>query len=158
MSELSNNEARGDFTHVRVITFTDLQAIGSGGTIDLAGLPAKSAVELIMVDESVAFAGSSTVDITIGSFDTDGAVIDADIYMTTLAIDAMTVPVFNTGPAFTTTEATANKLLLSGPTATTGALSTSASRIVLSYTDAGVASLTAGEFKVGIRILDLSRF
>lgn len=158
MAILSNNETNGDFTHVLKLTFEDLKTAGTGATFDVGPLPAKAAVELVMVDEVVPFVGNSTTDITIGSYDTSDVVIDADIYMTTIAVDAMTIPVFNTGPAFTTAETVANKLLLSGPTATTGALSTSDTKIKVTYTDANADDLTAGEVLIGVRILDLSRF
>ena len=157
MSKLANNETSGDFTHVVKLTYQDLQAIGTGGTVEIATLPAKAMVELVMVDESVPFVGSSTVDITIGTYDTADAVVDVDSYITALAVDAMSNPVFNTGPAFTTAEGVANKLMLSGG-GSAGAQVTVASKIVLTYTDAAAASLTAGEMLIGGRVLDLQRF
>jgi hypothetical protein len=157
MAILSNNETRGDFTHVLKLTFEDLKTAGTASTFDIGALPAKSFVELCVVDETVPFVGSSTVDITVGSYDTADAVVDLDGYMATVAVDALTVPVFNTGASFTTASGTTNKLLLSGG-GSAGAVSVSATKIKVNYIDAAAQSLTAGEVTIGVRILDLSRF
>ncbi len=141
MSILANNEARGDFTHVSVLTYEDLQAVGNGGQTTIASIPAGGAVELVGVLESTAFAGTTSLVIDVGT--TTG---DPDEFIDALDVDAMTVPVFNTGDAFTTGYTQAVK-----PVAT-------ATDIVLEVTDAAIASATAGEIVVGLRIVDLGRF
>lgn len=141
MSELSNNEAGRGFTHVYTATYEDLQTIGNGGQLTIATIPAGGAVELAGVYESVAFAGTSSLVIDVGT--TAG---DPDEFIDALDVDAMTAPVFNTGDAFT-----------GGQSQPVGGTNTAAS-IILEVTDAAIASATAGEIVIGLRIVDLGQF
>mgnify|MGYP001052357996 FL=1 len=141
MSELSNNEAGRGFTHVYTATYEDLQTIGNGGQLTIATIPAGGAVELAGVYESVAFAGTTSLVIDVG---TSGG--DPDEFIDALDVDAMTAPVFNTGDAFT-----------GGQSQPVGGTNTAAS-IILEVTDAAIASATAGEIVIGLRIVDLGQF
>tara|TARA_R110001599_G_scaffold8791_3_gene43643 strand:+ start:863 stop:1291 length:429 start_codon:yes stop_codon:yes gene_type:complete len=141
MSELSNNEAGRGFTHVYTATYEDLQTIGNGGQLTIATIPAGGAVELAGVYESVAVAGTTSLVIDVGT--TAG---DPDEFIDALDVDAMTAPVFNTGDAFTGNQ--------SQPV---GGTNTAAS-IILEVTDAAIASATAGEIVIGLRIVDLGQF
>jgi hypothetical protein len=141
MSELSNNEAGRGFTHVYTATYEDLQTIGNGGQLTIATIPAGGAVELAGVHESVAFAGTTSLVIDVGT--TSG---DPDEFIDALDVDAMTAPVFNTGDAFT-----------GGQSQPVGGTNTAAS-IILEVTDAAIANATAGEIVIGLRIVDLGQF
>ncbi len=141
MSELSNNEAGRGFTHVYTATYEDLQTIGNGGQLTIATIPAGGAVELAGVYESVAFAGTSSLVIDVGT--TAG---DPDEFIDSLDVDGMTAPVFNTGDAFT-----------GGQSQPVGGTNAAAS-IILEVTDAAIASATAGEIVIGLRIVDLGQF
>jgi hypothetical protein len=78
---------------------------------------------------------------------------DPDEFINALDVDAMTVPVFNTGDQFT-----------AGTTVSTTGLSqavkpvTSATDVYIKVTDAAIASLTAGKIVIGLRIIDLAKF
>lgn len=134
------------FTDVISLDYNDLIAIGNGGQTTIGVIPAGGAVELVMVDESTAVVGTTSLVIDIG---TTGA--DPDEFIDALDVDAMTVPVYNTGDAFTTAETVANKLILAGVVAAD-------TDIVLEVTDAAIASATAGVITIGLRIIDLRRF
>ena len=141
MSELSNNEAGRGFTHVYTATYEDLQTIGNGGQLTIATIPAGGAVELAGVYESVAFAGTTSLVIDVGT--TTG---DPDEFIDALDVDGMSAPVFNTGDAFT-----------GGQSQAAGGTNTAAS-VILEVTDAAIASATAGEIVIGLRIVDLGQF
>jgi len=141
MPELSNNEAGRGFTHVYTATYEDLQTIGNGGQLTIATIPAGGAVELAGVYESVAFAGTTSLVIDVGT--TAG---DPDEFIDALDVDGMSAPVFNTGDAFTDAQ--------SQPV---GGTNTAAS-VILEVTDAAIASATAGEIVIGLRIVDLGQF
>ena len=79
MPELSNNEAGRGFTHVYTATYEDLQTIGNGGQLTIATIPAGGAVEMAGVYESVAFAGTTSLVIDVGTSTGDpDEFIDAD--------------------------------------------------------------------------------
>jgi len=141
MPELSNNAAGRGFTHVYTATYEDLQTIGNGGQATIATIPAGGAVEMIGVYESTAFAGTTSLVIDVGT--TAG---DPDEFINALDVDAMSAPVFNTGDAFT-----------GGQSQPAGGTSTATS-ILLEVTDAAIASATAGELVIGIRIVDLGQY
>jgi hypothetical protein len=141
MPELSNNEAGRGFTHVYTATYEDLQTIGNGGQLTIATIPAGGAVELAGVYESVAFVGTTSLVIDIGT--TTG---DPDEFIDALDVDGMSAPVFNTGDAFT-----------GGQSQAAGGTNT-ANIVILEVTDAAIASATAGEIVIGLRIVDLGQF
>jgi len=141
MPELSNNEAGRGFTHVYTATYEDLQTIGNGGQLTIATIPAGGAVEMAGVYESVAFAGTTSLVIDVGT--TTG---DPDEFIDALDVDGMSAPVFNTGDAFT-----------GGQSQAAGGTNTAAS-VILEVTDAAIASATAGKIVIGLRIVDLGQF
>lgn len=135
-----NNEARGDFTHYAIFTYEDIQDNAtSSNQATIAQIPAGGAVELVYVVEEEALAGASDITLDVG---TTGA--DPDEFIDNLDVDGMTVPVFNTGDAFSTPEE------ITGETA-------SATDIVAEW-NGTVGSLTAGKVGIYMRILDPSRF
>lgn len=140
MAKVAINEL-GAFTDVVSLDFNDLIAIGNGGTRVIAKIPAHGAVELCGVANTVDIAGSSSLVIDVG---TDSS--DPDEFIDALDVDAMTVPVFNTGDQFT-----------SGYTKAVKAVTT-ATNVVVKVTDSAVASLTAGKIVIGLRIIDLAKF
>ena len=141
MPELSNNEAGRGFTHIYTATYEDLQTIGNGGQATIATIPAGGAVEMAGVYESVAFAGTTSLVIDVG---TSGG--DPDEFIDAHDVDAMSAPVFNTGDAFT-----------GGQSQPVGGTNTATS-VLLEVTDAAIASATAGEIVIGLRIVDLGQF
>jgi len=141
MPELSNNEAGRGFTHIYTATYEDLQAIGNGSQATIATIPAGGAVEMAGVYESVAFAGTTSLVIDVGT--TGG---DPDEFIDALDVDAMSAPVFNTGDAFT-----------GGQSQPVGGAS-AATSVLLEVTDAAIASATAGKIVIGLRIVDLGQF
>jgi hypothetical protein len=140
MAKVAINEL-GGFTDVVRLDYNDLKAIGNGGSLVIAKLPANSAVELAAVANTVDIAGSSTLVIDVG---TTGA--DPDEFIDALDVDAMTVPVFNTGDQFTSGYSKAVKAV------------TSETDVLVKVTDSAVASLTAGEIVIALRVLDLNKF
>jgi hypothetical protein len=140
MAKVSINEL-GAFTDVVRLDYNDLIAIGNGGTRIIAKLPANSAVELVGVAETVAVTGSTSLVIDVGT-----TVGDPDEFINALDVDAMTVPVFNTGDQFTSGYSAAVKAVASE------------TDVYIKVTDAAVASITAGEIVIGIRVLDLNKF
>jgi len=147
MAKVAINEL-GAFTDVVVLDYNDLIAIGNGGTRVIAKIPAHGAVELAGVANTVDIAGSSSLVIDVGTTSAD-----PDEFINALDVDAMTTPVFNTGDQFT-----------AGTTVSTSGLSqavkfvTADTDIYIKVTDSAVASLTAGQIVIGLRILDLAKF
>ena len=140
MAKVAINEL-GAFTDVVSLDFNDLIAIGNGGTRVIAKIPANAAVELAGVANTVDIAGSSSLVIDVGTTSAD-----PDEFIDALDVDAMTVPVFNTGDQFTSGYSKAVKAVASE------------TDVYIKVTDAAIASLTAGEIVVGLRILDLNKF
>jgi hypothetical protein len=140
MAKVAINEL-GGFTDVVRLDYNDLKAIGNGGSLVIAKLPANSAVELAAVANTVDIAGSSTLVIDVGT--TSG---DPDEFIDALDVDAMTVPVFNTGDQFTSGYSKAVKAVASE------------TEVLVKVTDSAVASLTAGEIVIALRVLDLNKF
>ena len=140
MAKVAINEL-GGFTDVVRLDYNDLIAIGNGGTRVIAKIPANSAVELAGVAETVAVVGSTTLVIDVGTTSAD-----PDEFIDALDVDAMTVPVFNTGDQFTSGYSKAVKAVASE------------TDVYIKVTDSAVASITAGEIVIGLRVLDLNRF
>jgi hypothetical protein len=140
MAKVTVNELGGFTDYVR-LDHNDLIAIGNGGSRVIAKLPAHSAVELAAVANTVDIAGSSSLVIDVGT--TSG---DPDEFIDALDVDAMTVPVFNTGDQFTSGYSKAVKAV------------TSETDVLVKVTDSAVASLTAGEIIIALRVIDLSKF
>jgi hypothetical protein len=147
MAKVSVNEL-GSFTDVVRLDYNDLKAIGNGGTMVIASIPAHGAVELVGVANTVDIAGSTTLVIDVGT-----TLADPDEFINALDVDAMTVPVFNTGDQYTAGTATSTSGLTQAVKQ-----SASAADIYIKVTDSAVASLTAGEIVIGLRIVDLAKF
>jgi len=147
MAKATVNEGSVFTDYVR-LDYNDLIAIGNGGTRVIAQIPAHGAVELVGVANTVDIAGSSSLVIDVGT-----TLADPDEFINALDVDAMTVPVFNNGDQFTLGTATNTSGL-------TQAVKQSASAvdIYIKVTDAAIASLTAGEIVIGLRIIDLAKF
>ena len=147
MAKVAINEL-GAFTDVVVLDYNDLIAIGNGGTRVIATIPANGAVELCGVANTVDIAGSSSLVIDVGTTSAD-----PDEFINALDVDAMTVPVFNTGDQFTagTTVSSTGLTQAVKPVA-------SDTSVYIKVTDSAVASLTAGQIVIGLRILDLAKF
>lgn len=147
MAKVAINEL-GAFTDVVSLDFNDLIAIGNGGTRVIAKIPAHGAVELCGVANTVDIAGSSSLVIDVGT-----TLADPDEFINALDVDAMTVPVFNTGDQFTAGTATSTSGLSQAVKQ-----SSSATDVYIKVTDAAIASLTAGKIVIGLRIIDLAKF
>lgn len=147
MAKVTVNEL-GSFTDYVRLDYNDLIAIGNGGTRIIATIPAHGAVELVGVANTVDIAGSSTLVIDVGT-----TLADPDEFINALDVDAMTVPVFNTGDQYTLGTATNTSGLTQAVKQ-----SASAADIYIKVTDSAVASLTAGEIIIGLRIVDLAKF
>jgi hypothetical protein len=147
MAKVAVNEL-GSFTDVVRLDYNDLIAIGNGGTRVIAQIPAHGAVELVGVANTVDIAGSSSLVIDVGTTSAD-----PDEFINALDVDAMTVPVFNTGDQYTLGTATNTSGLTQAVKQ-----SASATDIYIKVTDSAIASLTAGEIVIGLRIVDLAKF
>ncbi len=147
MAKVTVNEGSVFTDYVR-LDYNDLIAIGNGGTRVIASIPAHGAVELVGVANTVDIAGSSTLVIDVGT-----TLADPDEFINALDGDAMTVPVFNTGDQYTAGTATSTSGLTQAVKQ-----SASAADIYIKVTDSAVASLTAGEIVIGLRIVDLAKF
>ena len=147
MAKVAVNEL-GSFTDVVRLDYNDLIAIGNGGTRVIAQIPAHGAVELVGVANTVDIAGSSSLVIDVGTTSAD-----PDEFINALDVDAMTAPVFNTGDQYTAGTATSTSGLTQAVKQ-----SASATDIYIKVTDSAIASLTAGEIVIGLRIVDLAKF
>jgi hypothetical protein len=147
MAKVTVNEGSVFTDYVR-LDYNDLIAIGNGGTRVIASIPAHGAVELVGVANTVDIAGSSTLVIDVGTTSAD-----PDEFINALDVDAMTVPVFNTGDQYTLGTATNTSGLTQAVKQ-----SASATDIYIKVTDSAIASLTAGEIVIGLRIVDLAKF
>jgi hypothetical protein len=147
MAKVTVNEGSVFTDYVR-LDYNDLIAIGNGGTRVIASIPAHGAVELVGVANTVDIAGSSTLVIDVGTTSAD-----PDEFINALDVDAMTAPVFNTGDQYTAGTATNTSGLTQAVKQ-----SASAADIYIKVTDSAVASLTAGEIVIGLRIVDLAKF
>jgi len=152
MSQILNNERVSKDWVIRV-TSEDLKAIvaAPNSVRQIGTIPAGGGVEWCYVVQSVAEAGSTTVVFNVGT-----TVGDPDEYIDALDADAMTLnlPVFNTGDAML--QAAGNSTILTGLRPAT--LTATALPVYLKVTDANVANLTAGEWMVGMRIMDTLKF
>ena len=139
MPKLANNEM-GGFTDAIRLTAAELRAIGTGGTKVIATIPAGGAVELVGSVAASAITGTSTLALAVGTSAAAGA------FIASATAASGTAPVYNTGTLFT-----------SGYSAAVSRVAT-ATPIILTVTDANLATITGGEIVIGLRILDLGRF
>ena len=147
MPKLTNNE-RSPFTDIVKLDFAQLIAIGNGGTKVIASIPAGGAVELVALTNTVDIVGSSSLVVDVGT-----TLADPDEFINALDVDAATVglPTINTGDAFTAGTATSATGLSQAVK-----IVSAATPVYIKVTDAAIASLTAGEIVIGLRILDLT--
>lgn len=147
MPKLTNNE-RSPFTDVIKLSATDLIAIGNGGTKVIATIPAGGAVELVALTNTVDIVGSSSLVVDVGT-----TIGDPDEFINALDVDAATVglPTINTGDQFTAGTATSTTGLSQAVK-----IVSAATPVYIKVTDAAVASITAGEIVIGLRVLDLT--
>lgn len=149
MPKLTNNE-RAPFTDVIKLTADDLKAIGNGGTKVIARIPAGGAIAKVGVLKTKQVAGTSTLVFDVGVSGTAGAFIaalDADNV-------AVNLPTYNTGTDFVQSVGETTFKAGSLPVRATA----TAVNVILTVTDAAIASLTAGEFVIGVEVLDLAQF
>jgi hypothetical protein len=151
MAKVSVNESSGDFTHVVKLDYVDLVAIGTGNNRSIGTLPAGSGLDICGVLKTVEIVGTSSLVFNIGT--TSG---DPDEFIDALDVDGMTLnlPVFNTGDTMLQSATTTTILGGSRPIK----LVSADTPIYLKVTDAALASMTAGEVVIGMRIIDLGRF
>ena len=150
MAKLTNNE-RSPYSDVIRLTAADLIAIGTGGTRQIATIPAGGAVSLCAVINTVDIVGSSSLVIDVGT-----TIADPEEFINALDVDGMTVglPTFNTGTSFVQT---AGNTTIKGGVLPVGAASAS-TPVYIKVTDAAIASITAGEILIGLEILDLTQY
>lgn len=150
MAKLTNNE-RSPYSDVIRLTAADLIAIGTGGTRQIATIPAGGAVSLCAVINTVDIVGSSSLVIDVGT-----TIADPDEFINNLDVDGMTVglPTFNTGDVFVQAAGTTT---IAGGVLPVGAASAS-TPVYIKVTDAAIASITAGEILIGLEILDLTQY
>lgn len=150
MAKLANNE-RSPYTDAITLNAADLIAIGNGGTKVIGTIPAGGAVELVAVIETVAIAGSTSLVIDIGT-----TLADPDEFINALDVDNMTtgLPTFNTGDTMLQSAGTTTVLAGVSPAKPVSA----DTPIYIKVTDSAVASITAGQIVIGMRILNLTQF
>lgn len=149
MPKLTVNEAASGFTHIVSVEFSDLVAQGTGVSKAIAVLPAGSAIELVGIHKATAAAGSTSVVLDVGT--TSATPTE---FIASLDADAMTVPVYNTGTLFVQSAGTTTIEGGSLPVKPVSADTT----VYLKVTDAALASLTAGRWVIGMRVLNLGQF
>ena len=149
MPKLTVNEAASGFTHIVSVEFSDLVAQGTGVSKAIAVLPAGSAIELVGIHKATAAAGSTSVVLDVGT--TSATPTE---FISGLDADAMTVPVYNTGTLFVQSAGTTTIEGGSLPVKPVAADTT----VYLKVTDAALASLTAGRWVIGMRVLNLGQF
>ena len=149
MPKLTVNEAASGFTHIVSVEFSDLVAQGTGVSKAIAVLPAGSAIELVGIHKATAAAGSTSVVLDVGT--TSATPTE---FISGLDADAMTVPVYNTGTLFVQSAGTTTIEGGSLPVKPVSADTT----VYLKVTDAALASLTAGRWVIGMRVLNLGQF
>jgi len=146
-NQLSNNELIGDFTEVITLTLADIQAAGTTATA-FATIPAGGGVDVAMVFEAEALAGTTDITLDVGT--TEG---DPDEFIDALDVDGMSAPVANTGESFVQV---AGNTTIEGGSLPVGLTQTDAT---VYYKFGGTtANLTAGKVVIGLRIFDLGRF
>lgn len=149
MAKLTVNEAAYGFTDVVVLTYNDLITIGNGGQKVIATIPAGGGVDRCVVYESVPVVGTTSLVIDVGT-----TLADPDEFIDALDVDAMSAPVANTGDLMV--QAAGTTTIAGG--ALPVKLVQADTDVVVEVTDAAIASATAGEIVIGLRIVDLGRF
>jgi len=149
MPQITVNEAAYGFTDIITLDYNDLIALGTGNQKAIATIPAGGAVELVGVHKAVAAVGSTSTVFDIGT--TSGTPTE---FISSLDADGMTAPVYNTGTQFVQSAGTTT---IKGGALPVKAVA-AATTVYLKLTDAAVASLTAGKWVIGMRIMNLAKF
>ena len=148
LSKLTNNE-KGDFTHVAVFDYAGIAANATvNNQVKIAEIPPGGGIELCGVYEKTLLVGAEDITLDVGT--TAG---DPDEFIDALDVDGMGAPVFNTGESFVQGAGTTT---IEGGSLPVNLTSVGAD--VLVEWNGTVASLTAGEVVIGLRIVDLGRF
>lgn len=141
LNRLSNNEKTGDFDIVAVFDYNAIADNVSSG-VEIGQIPAGGGVEMAVVYEATALAGTDVDDITL---DVGTTSADPDEFIDGLDVDGMTAPVGNTGDSFTGNQNQPVGL-------------TNTAKSILAEFNGNTAGLTAGEVVIGIKLVDLGRF
>jgi hypothetical protein len=136
--KLTIQEGFNGFTDIYKLTAADITAIGTGGQRTIALLPPGGVVTGCGVFELVTSAGTST-DLTL---DVGTTTADPDEYIDALDLDGLTKAAFNTGD-----------VLINSAAGYAINNTASAVPIVLEVNFTG--TVTAGEWYIGVKILDL---
>ena len=150
MAKLLNNEQFFTTEIVR-LNFNDLKTIGNGGTKIIGTIPAGGALELVGVSPSVVFAGSTALQVSIG---TTLANPIEHILSAPVGSNVQNFPVYNTGNAFFMSASTTTIVGGMRPVAVTNV----AQPVYIKLSDATIANTTAGELVVVIRYVDFGKF
>ncbi len=153
MPALTNPEVSKGFTHVYKFDYLDLQTTGFLSTLGaanqkiIASVPPGGIVELCAVINLTAEAGTSDLTLDVGVTSSD-----PDEFIDNLDLDGLTYASFNTGDASVGT--------VSGAATTTNVVNgyinnTSSAKSVYMEVNGTHASLTAGEWIIGLKITDL---
>ena len=145
MAKTINNEALNGFSDYIRFDYRDLQTTGFLSTLvaanqrKIAAVPAGGATEIAAVYVITPAAGASDIVLDVG---TTGA--DPDDFIDALDLDGLTKAAYNTGDALT----------VSGDDGTLVVNNTASALPVYMEVGGTVASLTAGEWIIALRILD----
>ena len=137
-----NNFIKFDYNDLKTSGF--LSTIGAANQRKIGSLPAGSIIDLVAVINTVAEAGASDLTLDVG---TTGA--DPDEGIDNLDLDGITKAAFNTGDSFAVTATGATVGPIGILNNTTGAVD------ILMELNGTVSSLTAGEWIIAWRQLDL---
>ena len=137
-----NNFVKFDYLDLKTSGF--LSTIGAANQRKIGSLPAGSIIDLVAVINTVAEAGTSDLTLDVG---TTGA--DPDEGIDNLDLDGITKAAFNTGDSFAVTATGATVGPIGILNNTTGAVD------ILMELNGTVSSLTAGEWIIAWRQLDL---
>jgi hypothetical protein len=137
-----NNFVKFDYLDLKTTGF--LSTIGAANQRKIGSLPAGSIIDLVAVINTVAEAGASDLTLDVG---TTGA--DPDEGIDNLDLDGITKAAFNTGDSFAVTATGATVGPIGILNNTTGAVD------ILMELNGTVANLTAGEWIIAWRQLDL---
>lgn len=141
--KLSNNE-KGDFDIVANFNYVDIaNNATSSNQVTIGQIPAGGGVQYVVVYEKTALAGASDITLDVGT--TAG---DPDEFIDALDVDAMTAPVYNTGDAWDLSASAGVQIK---------GLTNTAANILVEW-NGTVASLTAGEVIIGVKLVDPGRF
>lgn len=136
--KLANQEAFNGYTDIYKLTAADITALGTGNQKTIALLPPGGVVTGCGVFEAVDFAGtSSNLTLDVGT-----TTADPDDYIDALDLDGLTKAAFNTGDVLINSAAGY-------------AINNTASAVPIVLETNFTGTVTAGEWWIGVKILDL---